>query len=354
MPPRRSPQPPVPPQFQPGAFGVQPPGSSVQPAATPRPKRKPSAAGSATAAEERARRKTPPPAPTTSAVPKRASERPPPTAADAAARRRNISPDGRWELDAETGQWIPLSGAPIGVAADYRPVVPGPGPAPGVAGRIPVEDVAGTYAPRGVLPKYFDGDEYTIGAGLSPETIAGIQQSLQDAGIISPTTALPYGMWDNTTAGAMKQILATANVNGVDWQVAFEQSVSEAIALTGGGYLNEEGVPYSEIPAPPPPLEMPPGYLANPAELKAVVQQVAQRTIGRKVDNAFLDQFVTSFQAMQSSNFYGESTTSDISPETAAEEFIEGDWGDEAEAMQLSNVLDVVDGMLAGPFGGAG
>jgi len=282
----------------------------------------------------------------------RSYEQPIPTGSSSKDKKRIPSPDGRWEYDSETGQWIPLAGAPIGVPTDYRPVVPGPGPAAGVKGKIPEEEEAATYAPRGQLPRYFEGDEYTIFAGLSPETIAGIQQSLQDAGIISPTAALPYGVLDNTTAGAMKQILATANVNGIDWQVALEQSVSDAIALTGGGYLNEEGVPYSEIPAPPEPPKLPTGYLMNPQDVRAVVQEVAARTIGRKnIPSEVIDAFTANFNTMLSANYFNEEAMGAPSLETAAEEFIKGDYGDEAEAMELSTVMDTIDSMLAGPFG---
>lgn len=275
-----------------------------------------------------------------------------------------LDPTGRWVLNTETGRWEPYQGSPIGVGPDFVQVRP-----PELTQETPGGELV---HPMGVgavasLPAFFDGDEFSIGAGLSPETIAGMQQSLQDAGIISPTAVLPYGVWDATTANAMKQVLAVANQQGVTWEAAFESTVTNAISLTGGGYLDDEGnlITAPEAAAKPTPLTLPQGYIMNPDDLAAIFQAVGQRTIGRKLSEQDVNKFVGDFQTWQSTQFYdkhwdaesgqwiSDSPGSLPSPETAAEKQILGDYGDEAGAEQLAATFDQFESILSGPFGSA-
>jgi hypothetical protein len=259
----------------------------------------------------------------------------------------------RYEQDPETGEWYQVGPAPIGVAPDYV------GPGSQMTSRGVLEGLPGR-----TLPRYFDGDEWSIFLGLSPETIAGMQEAMQEAGYISVNATLNYGRWDGTTASAMREILAVANAEGQDWQVAFETAVADAV---GSGYLTAERQSDAEALAEAErarqPTPLPPPMLANPDELRAVVDQVSRRVLGRKADEAFVNKFVSEYQTYESTRYYNQhwdpdqqrwvqqNTTQATPADLAAEKALLGDAGDEAGAYALLETMGNFESLLSGPFG---
>lgn len=251
--------------------------------------------------------------------------------------------------------------SPIGVAPDYIAAVRPTGnilPTQGVPGG------PGAGQVRPTAPRYMNGDEWTLFVGMSPETIALLQEQLQEAGYIGVGTNVNYGSWDGTTASAMREILAVANVQGSDWEAAFQ-----SVTVNAPGYLTQareadaaaaaEKAERERKAREPTPLGPPP--LTNPDELRAVVQQVARRTVGRKVDEQWVNQFISQYQAMESARFSDQQWDPDSGqwiprsreaatpPDLAAEKALLGDYGDEAGAMATLNVMDQFLQIVAKP-----
>jgi len=257
----------------------------------------------------------------------------------------------RYEVDPETGEVYQVGPAPIGVAPDWV------GPGSQVTSRGVLEGLPGR-----TLPRYFDGDEWSIFLGLSSETIAGMQEAMQEAGYISVNATLNYGKWDGTTASAMREILAVANAEGQDWQVAFETAVADAV---GSGYLTAERQSDAEAAAKAEaarqPTPLPPFQVTNPDDLRSVVQHTARRILGRNADEAMVNQFINNWQSYESSRhsnqqwdpdqgqWIDQNTVQQISPEGAAEKAILGDYGDEAGAMATLNVMDMFERIITKP-----
>lgn len=237
-------------------------------------------------------------------------------------------------------------------------IVP-PSPGLGTTSMWPGGTPANPY-PEGItgrLPQYEDGDEWELFDTLSPEAVAGIQEAFQEAGLIPVSATLPYGTWDQQTANAMRQVLSLANASGNNWEYTFRQ-----MARNAPGYLTaerEEQAAAEEARNTPTPL--PPFKASNPDDLRAVVQQVARRTIGRKADEAFVNKFVNDWQTYESSRYSNQrwdpdqgqwidqNTVQSISPDTAAEKAILGDYGDQAGAMGLLKVMDAFESFIARP-----
>lgn len=97
--------------------------------------------------------------------------------------------------------------------------------------------------PRGnftveVTPRYFDDQEWNLFAGLSPERIRSVQIQMVNAGFLDPEDMqLGLGRWAQGEAGAMADIMAIANGNGMSWQQVLASGLQSAEfrAQFGGG-----------------------------------------------------------------------------------------------------------------------
>lgn len=74
-------------------------------------------------------------------------------------------------------------------------------------------------------PKYKVGDEFSL-AGMSPESIARLQQSMVAAGLIGAHSVIRTGIADPTTVAAYKTLLGFANQNGTDANTAMATLLS--------------------------------------------------------------------------------------------------------------------------------
>lgn len=136
-------------------------------------------------------------------------------------------------------QYDPNSGPPaptdttdndhtIGVPEDYP--IPGAVPKPG-------QSPIGNYGTTGMVfggekptptGRYMDGDEF-IPANYDANTIYQLQVEMAKAGLL--TSNFPHGVWDPSTMGAYRDLLAMANAQGVTAEQALAQAVSATNAL---------------------------------------------------------------------------------------------------------------------------
>lgn len=100
-----------------------------------------------------------------------------------------------------------------------------------VEGQAPTTDAT---IRRSQSPQYFEGDEYQMFVGMSPEQIAAIQTELLRAGIVDAEDFRP-GVWDPDTADAMKDVLEHANFSGLSWDEALVELAANPRAEEDGG-----------------------------------------------------------------------------------------------------------------------
>lgn len=133
--------------------------------------------------------------------------------------------------------------------------------------------------PREVIPRYFDGDQFTPGS-LPPETIARMQRDLARSGLLKADYHI--GVWDAASANAYEYLLGAANAAGDDEETTLARFLQSPL---------EEEKPKRE------PLVI---RQTHPDDLAAVADTVARRTIGRKLRPDEISRFVSAYHAAES------------------------------------------------------
>lgn len=134
------------------------------------------------------------------------------------------------------------------------------------------------------IPAYHDGDQWLPLQEHNPDAVRQIQTQLVEAGLIQ-AQKVHFGIWDKYSADAYAKVLASANTMGVNAATALDNFVASSTSAL-------------------------PNKIANPDDLAAMAQQVAQNTLGRNLNPAELATFTTALQAAYS----GEAAP----PQTAA------------------------------------
>lgn len=134
---------------------------------------------------------------------------------------------------------------------------------------------AGRGGMQRVEPRYFQGDESLVN-NLSKEELTTLQQKMQKTGLLGKQYRL--GVVDSTTVNAFSNLLAEANLMGVDFKTAI--STLEASPRTGGG-----------------------GGLAarvdNPDDLKRIIKKASQAVLGYSVGDDVVSRLVGAYQQEQ-------------------------------------------------------
>lgn len=160
-------------------------------------------------------------------------------------------------ISKETGN--PVSGSYKGYTVQQQVEVPG--------------FVRGGY--RAVEPKYFDGDEKLI-TTLSREDLATLQTKMSKVGLLGKKYRI--GVIDSTTINAFSDLLAEANVMGVDFKTAI--STLEANPQLGQGTGLKARVD-------------------NPDDLKRIIKRASQAVLGYSVPEDRVMNLVRAYQQEQ-------------------------------------------------------
>lgn len=172
---------------------------------------------------------------------------------------------------------------PIGVPEGYQALQPPVGTpeqrgaSPG--GARPVVDRP-EYGPQLVAPRYYEGAELAP-ASASGEDIAEIQLALVEAGVL--TGKYRFGVWDEQTKNAYKNVLELANQQGID-------DISAMRLLANAP---QAGGPAA---APRAPLQV---QLSNPDDLRLLFEDAFRQAYGRKMRPEELGSFVSDYQARE-------------------------------------------------------
>lgn len=137
-----------------------------------------------------------------------------------------------------------------------------------------------------VPPRYHVGDEWAPQTNSwRDERIADLQSQLVDAGLLDKGK-YQRGYWDDTSAAAYKKLLGYSNVSGLDDQstlsryreIQAKYGATETTGATRQPFL---------------------GRNTDPEYLKNLLDDVAVRTIGRRISPEENAQFVTAFNQSQ-------------------------------------------------------
>lgn len=276
-----------------------------------------------------------------------------------------VAPGVVYAYNPKSQRWELQGPAPIGVDPSYVAQLPMRSPFGASGGGTErsaeystsnpnATTVTPQYGVNIVPPRYTAGDDQVILRGITTQRLIEIQEMFVDMGLIGTSTNISYGNVDNPTQAAMNVILANANSAGTTWQEELQRAYTATITATKGGYLDENGQPVEQSTG----SSLKSGYLTNADDLKAIAQQTAVRVLGHRVDNTFLDSFVSNFHAMESAFHQSQQPGTPAQPEQVAQPnvaaekaFREGDYGNEAEAHDMANMFDTFRKVIAGPFG---
>lgn len=133
-----------------------------------------------------------------------------------------------------------------------------------------------------VGPRYRDGDQF-LGANRTPDEIANLQRSLQQAGFLHGRFRI--GAWMEETAIAFEGLLAFANQLGVPWQTALRRAIEQGgIDNMGGSDGSSGGLPVT---------------ISDPATLRTTFRETAAAMRGQGFSDAEYDAMVAAYQAVE-------------------------------------------------------
>lgn len=188
-------------------------------------------------------------------------------------------------------------------------------------------------ASSGIPPRYHHGDEY-VPAGLSVEAIADLQTALATAGLLTGTVA--FGVWDEPTAVAYREVLAQANRGGISDTEALAQLLSAPKVDVSAA---EEALPYRP---------------ADPATLRAVVKEAAESRLGREMTSQDRQALIAALQEEDRAIFEA-SAAAEQETAAAVEGAAGGESGSVEGAAQVdaeSRVAETIDAFFQERFGG--
>jgi hypothetical protein len=212
---------------------------------------------------------------------------------------------------AATGQFD-AAGNPIhhiGVPDGYSvPATAGDTFGPGGLGNLNQPGLGSTLVSTNTphLPIYQTGHELSL-ADLSPDDVGALQGELVKAGLIGPKTNIRYGLADNATISAYRNLLGFANRYGVTESDALSSLQSNPVA-TAAGTSGRTGHTYTSTSTSDP-------TFTDPATARATVRSAMQDRLGRDPTDAEFARFT---KALHTNDSRGGSTTTTSSSTDAA------------------------------------
>lgn len=206
-----------------------------------------------------------------------------------------------------------------------------------------------------VEPKYQPGAQYKPN-GLAPEIRAQIQTQMDAAGLYQKGDVIRIGKWDDTTVAAYTKLLNFANQAGRSVPEALQElgTLSKAErAELGLGPVGKGGVAGKSAKAP---LTV---TLSNPADLRALVDRTARKTLGRAPSESEMQRFVTAYQSLEqqeqrqadAASEVGGTLTAAPDPSVFAEQQVEAMDPVAAEAARQVSIFKTISGALGGMRG---
>lgn len=183
-------------------------------------------------------------------------------------------------------------------------------------------------------------DEYLddLTSRLSPERTRELQQAFVYLGMLSEKSVVTYGRWDDSSRGALKELLAISNRSGRVW----DQTLEDLLRTPNPALLAAPRGPSGPSRAPFQPRT------PDRDEVKRVYQQAAIRSLGGQFNvsddemEAFADSFTEQVVSAQRAAYDGRPISEPPSATAEAQEQLEDTRGDEVEAADFAGYVDVL------------
>lgn len=146
-----------------------------------------------------------------------------------------------------------------------------------------------------VAPRYFDGSEWDP-ATIPPEDRAQLQLALREAGLFSKGQKFTLGVWDESTRGAYKRLLAFANGTGQTWNEAL-QEYGRTGGAGGGSMIDADTGGPAGLGSDRAPLVK---RTTNPSELAATFEVIYRDRTGKKPSPGELSRMVNAYLSGES------------------------------------------------------
>lgn len=178
-----------------------------------------------------------------------------------------------------------------------------------------------------IEPKYFAEDVDKLGT-MSRGYIAQWQMKMNQAGLLG--NEFTMGVADNSTLSAYREVLGIANREGITDAEALSLVAQRKVKLGGGAVTRYR--------------------LTNEADIKAVVDNVAQSLLGRSLDDGQAERIARAFQQEEMSAQKAYAAGGMVQEAPSAQQFvtsaIEKDFGEQVDTRKLNNIFGAVDTML--------
>lgn len=177
-------------------------------------------------------------------------------------------------------------------------------------------------------PRYFDGDQYSP-YNWDDGSISGLQAALVAAGFLSAKSMIP-GVWDPSSAGALKSALTYANQLGVSLDDLLSRLAGGADAAgllggRGGGGGGGGGLGAAAV---------------TDEDIIALANKTAQGVLGRNLRDDEIGNFIPAFRG---------TLTSGTTPAVSAENLIRQDTAPaESGAHDIGIAMQTLSKMLGG------
>jgi hypothetical protein len=191
---------------------------------------------------------------------------------------------------------------------------------------------------------YYDSGLDDLIANFSPESTRGIQAALVNVGLLSPTSVISFGAWDNNSRSAFRELLGMSNRAGIVWQDMLGQLAKNPSPLRsgrgGGGGGGARRAPFQP-------------RVPDRDEVRRSYRSVASRLLGGNfVDddqaNAFADSFIEQVVSAQRQAYDGKKVTDAPSLEAEAVETLEEDRGTEVDANRFAGYARIMEELVLG------
>lgn len=159
------------------------------------------------------------------------------------------------------------------------------------------------------LTAYETGAEF--GPMNNPDVIPHLQAQMAAAGFLNPDN-VSFGIWDDASVTGYRNVLELANRYGVSAQQALAMMIQNPTAKMGRAGGGGGGGAVRRI------------RLTNANDLQAVANEVAPRTIGRRLTDDELRKFVNAYHSAEKGESAGDpsvttkNTTREASPTEAS------------------------------------
>ena len=173
------------------------------------------------------------------------------------------------------------------------------------------------------VPLYYEGDDTKTLYGLSVESLSTLQNAMYNVGRLSK--GYSPGVVDPKTITAYKGILATANGYGEDADTTITRLASGGASVRGG-QLNQYRV-------------------SSDADVKAIMNKVAQQTLGRQLGEGDLNRLSGLYRDLERTS--GQSNAAEIvqppQVETFTQNKLEEMFPEDTNARQFGSYLTAIE-----------